>query len=136
VLRERIGFKRLHWQNIFYPTTHNIFPGGSVTPGSRRTNVWSIDGECKTKNWYIALQVYFKHLKNRKNFSRISLFLANFTLKFLTCFLAGSSSFSWHDLASLVDNHLATLVDTSCIFRDAGAAAGKQSRRHGGLLAA
>jgi len=40
-----------------------IFAGGSVTPGSRRP-VWSIDTECKSKNWYIALQVYFKHLKN------------------------------------------------------------------------
>jgi len=41
-----------------------IFLGGSVTPGNRRPNVWSIDSECKTKNWYRALQVYFKHLKN------------------------------------------------------------------------
>jgi len=29
------------------------FLGGSVTPESRRPNVWSIDSECKTKNWYI-----------------------------------------------------------------------------------
>jgi len=41
-----------------------IFPGGSVTPGSCRPNIWSIDSECncKTKNWYRALQAYFKHL--------------------------------------------------------------------------
>jgi len=32
-----------------YPTTHIIFPGGSVTPGSRWPNIWSIDSECKTK---------------------------------------------------------------------------------------
>jgi len=45
----------------FYPITHIIFPGRSVsTPGSRWLNVWSIDSECKTKNWYTALQVYFK----------------------------------------------------------------------------
>ena len=48
-----------------------IFPGGSVTPGSRRPNIWSVDSACKTKNWYIALQVYFKHFKN-------SSFLAEF----------------------------------------------------------
>jgi len=24
VLSERIGFERLHWQNIFYPTTHHF----------------------------------------------------------------------------------------------------------------
>ena len=28
----------------------------------------------------------------------------------MTCFLAGSCSFSWHDLAGLSDNHLATLA--------------------------
>jgi len=28
----------------------------------------------------------------------------------VTCFLAGSSSFSWHDLAGIGDNHLATLL--------------------------
>jgi len=27
----------------FYPTTHMIFPVGSVTPGSRKPNVWSTD---------------------------------------------------------------------------------------------
>jgi len=60
----------------FYPTTHAIFPGGSVMPGSRRRNVWSIDSDCKNKNWYIlALQVYFKHLKNSCFFRRISLLL-------------------------------------------------------------
>ena len=72
VLSERVGFKRLHWQNIFLTMTHLIFPGGSVTSGSRRPNVWSIDSECKTKNWYIALQVYFKHFKQS------SFFLAEF----------------------------------------------------------
>jgi len=38
-----------------------IFPGGSVsvTIGSRWPNVWPIDSECKTKNWYAVLQVYF-----------------------------------------------------------------------------
>jgi len=35
----------------YYPTTHMLFPGGSVAPGSRRPNVWSIDSECKTKIW-------------------------------------------------------------------------------------
>ena len=93
---------------IFIPR-HMIFPGGLVTPGSRRPNVWSIDCECKTKNWYIALQIYFKHLKNRNFFRAISLFLADFSWKFVTWFLAGSSCFSWHDLAGLSDNHLATL---------------------------
>ena len=34
-------------------------------------NVWSIDCECKTKNGYIALKIYFKHLQN-------SSFLAEF----------------------------------------------------------
>jgi len=36
---------------IFIPQ-HIIFPGGSVTPGSRWSNVWPIDSiiECKTKN--------------------------------------------------------------------------------------
>jgi len=34
----------------FYPTTHTIFPGGSVMPGSHSPNIWSIDSECKTKN--------------------------------------------------------------------------------------
>jgi len=37
---------------IFIPQ-HIIFPGGSVTPGSYWPNVWSIDSECTTKNWYI-----------------------------------------------------------------------------------
>jgi len=54
--------------------THMVFPSGSVTPGSRRPDVWSIDSQCKTKNWYRALQVHFKHLKNSSFFSRISLF--------------------------------------------------------------
>jgi len=27
--------------------THMIFPGGSVTPGGRTPNVWSIDSDCK-----------------------------------------------------------------------------------------
>jgi len=35
----------------FYHTTHMIFPGGSVSPGSGRPDDWSIDSECKTKNW-------------------------------------------------------------------------------------
>jgi len=39
-----------------------IFLGGSVTPGSRKPNVWSVDNECKTKNWYRDLHLYFKHL--------------------------------------------------------------------------
>jgi len=30
--------------------THIIFPGGSVTRGSHRPNIWSIDSECKIKN--------------------------------------------------------------------------------------
>jgi len=38
------------------------------------TNVWSIDSKWKGKNWYIALQVYFKHLKNNSFLSKISLF--------------------------------------------------------------
>jgi len=42
---------------IFIPR-HMIFPGGSVTLGSCRANVWSIDGECKTKNCYTASHVY------------------------------------------------------------------------------
>jgi len=58
-----------------------IFPGGSVTPGSRRPNVWSVDSECKTKNWYIALQVYFKHLKNA-NFLAEFYYFSGFQLKF------------------------------------------------------
>jgi len=33
----------------FYPITHVIFPGGSVVPGSHRSNIWSTDGECKTE---------------------------------------------------------------------------------------
>jgi len=33
----------------------------------------------------------------------------------VTWFLAGSSSFSWHDLAGLGDNHLATLIVGYCI---------------------
>jgi len=28
---------------------HMIFLGGSVTPGSRKPAVWSIDSECNTK---------------------------------------------------------------------------------------
>jgi len=43
---------------------------------------------------------------------------------------------SWrHNMTSysrLQTNVLAKFVDTTCIFRDAGAAVGKQSRRHGG----
>jgi len=35
--------------------------------------------ECKTKNWYIALQVYLKHPKNGRFFRRISLLLQNFS---------------------------------------------------------
>jgi len=27
----------------FYPTPHMIFPCGSVMPGSRRPNIWSVD---------------------------------------------------------------------------------------------
>jgi len=64
-----------------------IFPGGSVTPGCRKPNVWTIDREDKTKNCYTALQVYFQHL----NKNSISLFLAGFSLKFVTWFLAGST---------------------------------------------
>jgi len=37
-LKEYIG-RIIH----FYSTTHVIFPGGSVTLGSHRANVWSID---------------------------------------------------------------------------------------------
>jgi len=33
-----------------YPMTHMVFPSGSVTPGSHRPDVWSIDSQCKTKN--------------------------------------------------------------------------------------
>jgi len=94
---------------IFIPQ-HIIFPCGSIMPGSLWPNVWSIDSECKTKNRYIALQVYFTHLKNSSFLSRISLFQADFILKFVTCFLAGSSSFSWRDLAGLGDNHLETAL--------------------------
>jgi len=41
---------------------------------------------------------------------------------------------SFHNMTSyshLQTNVLAKFVDTTCIFRDAGAAVGKQSRRHG-----
>jgi len=99
--------------NILY-TKHfekNIYiPVGN---SGRRPNVCSIDSECKTKNWCIASQAYFKYLKNSSFFSWISLFLANFSWKFVACFLAGSSSFAWHELASLGDNHLATLLEKS-----------------------
>jgi len=40
-----------------------IFPGGSVTSVRRRPNVWFIDSEYKTKNWYIALPVDFNTLQ-------------------------------------------------------------------------
>jgi len=64
-------FTKRIWQP--YPR-HMIFPGGSVTPRSCRPNVWSIGSECKTKNWYRALQVYFKHLKISSFFSKINYF--------------------------------------------------------------
>jgi len=50
VFSERIGFKGLHWQKIFLSHDTYDFLGGSVTPGSHRPNVWSIDSEGKTKN--------------------------------------------------------------------------------------
>jgi len=53
VLSERIGFQRLHRAEYIFIPQHIIFPGGSVMPGSRWSNVWSIDNECKTKNWCI-----------------------------------------------------------------------------------
>jgi len=43
VLSERIGFESYIGRIYFYPTTHMIFPGGSLAPGSHRPNVWSID---------------------------------------------------------------------------------------------
>ena len=55
-----------------------IFPGGSVTPGSGRPNVWSINSERKTKNWYIALQDYFIHLKNSRFLAEFQYFLKIF----------------------------------------------------------
>jgi len=58
-----LGLKDYIGGIYFYPTTQD-FPGGSAAPESCRPTVWSIDSECKTKNWYRALQVYFKHLKN------------------------------------------------------------------------
>jgi len=67
-----------------------MFPGGSVSPGSRRSNVWAIDSEDKTKSRF------FQDIKNSSFSSRISLFLAGFSWKFVTWFLAGSSSFSWY----------------------------------------
>jgi len=45
-----LGLKDYIGRIYFYRTTHMVFPGGSVTPGSRRPSVWSIDIECKTKN--------------------------------------------------------------------------------------
>ena len=64
-----MGLKDYIGRIYFYPTTHMMFPGGSVTPVRRRPYVWPIDSEFKTKNCYIALQVYFKHLKNSKFFA-------------------------------------------------------------------
>jgi len=43
-----LGLKDHIGRIYFYPTTHMTFQGGSVTPGSRRPNVWSIDSECDT----------------------------------------------------------------------------------------
>jgi len=84
-----LGLKDYIGSIYFYPMTHMIFPGGSVTPGSHRPNVWSIDSECKVKNWYRASQFYFRHFKNSNLFSKNLVFLAGFSWKFVTWFLAG-----------------------------------------------
>jgi len=44
-----LGIKDYNGRMYFFPR-HMVFPGGSVMPGSRRPNVWSIDSKCKTKN--------------------------------------------------------------------------------------
>jgi len=65
--------------------------------------------DCKTNNWCIASQVYFKHHKNSRFVGRTSLLFARFGWKFVTWFFTGSCSSPWHHLADLGDNHLATL---------------------------
>jgi len=52
-----------------------IFPGGSVTPGSRRPNVWSIDLIVSAiPKIDVTLQVYFKHFKNSSFFAEFHYF--------------------------------------------------------------
>jgi len=111
-----LGLKDYNDSIYFYPMTYIIFACGSVTP-SHRPIVWSIDCECKIKNWYIALQVSFENLWNGSFSATISEFLAGFNWKFVTGFFAGSSSSSWCDLAGLGDNHLATLYLQPSSFR-------------------
>jgi len=45
-----LGLKDLTLAEYTFIPRHMVFPGNSVTPGSRRPKVWSIDSECKTKN--------------------------------------------------------------------------------------
>ena len=47
---------------VFIPK-HMSFHGGSVT-SERRLVMSGLYSECKTKNWNITLQVYFKHLNH------------------------------------------------------------------------
>jgi len=71
-------------ENLFYKSPLGgpckQFGGGqSWADTALASNVWFIDSERKTKNWYITLQAYFEHLKNGKFFSSISLILADFS---------------------------------------------------------
>jgi len=83
----------------------------------------------KTKTWHVTLLVDFNHLKSSRFFGRISLLSADFCWKFVTRFLAGSSSFLWHHLAVLCDNHLATLTTTTYVRRSGRITNGTRSGR-------
>jgi len=107
LLSECIGFKRLHWQNMFVSHRHGTYDFSRWFTYLRQEVIGLMSGPLIVRARIKIDTELYKFVLNTSKiafFKQNLFFFADFSWKFVTWFLSGSSSFSWHDLAGLGDN--------------------------------